>query len=344
MPQVYDLTLPEDFEGGVKSWEAYYGIIISTLMDERLSIIVDIVSAVVTACQKSVGTPFVFSAAPPPAPPAVSPEGAEAAAVSAARTARIQCEARRLNADLSSVDMEGTGSRSSDAGAPQRSDGQPAAADPAAQPAPGAILLPNMLLDPAYNAIFEYILRHSPADDLIECMKWECLSLLADHHKDYNDKAKMQVADDAELASLHENTCCQISHQIACQAHCALHKAFIKKSVSTPEQDAMMHILCTKFMTEVGIGKHYKAVWVGPLFFNNPAVVLYTQIKYYFESVTETSNVNLAAELIAALQTQLDANINEVVQKFEKVINPIAQTYTTVPTFVEHVKASLQYE
>eukprot|EP00961_Rhodomonas_salina_P088446 1189332-Rhodomonas_salina.1 len=101
--------------------------------------------------------------------------------------------------------MEGTGSRSSDAGPPPRSDGQPAAADPAALPAPGVILRPEMLLDPAYNAIFEYILRHSPEGDLIERMKWERLSLLADHRKDYNDKAKMQVADDAELASLHEN-------------------------------------------------------------------------------------------------------------------------------------------
>eukprot|EP00961_Rhodomonas_salina_P062436 838033-Rhodomonas_salina.1 len=65
MPQVYDLTLPEDFDGGVKNWEAYDGVIISTFMDARLSIIVDIASAVVTACQKSlsVGTPFVFLAA-----------------------------------------------------------------------------------------------------------------------------------------------------------------------------------------------------------------------------------------------------------------------------------------
>eukprot|EP00961_Rhodomonas_salina_P119519 1608445-Rhodomonas_salina.1 len=67
-------------------------------MDARLSIIVDIASAVVTACQKSDGTPFVFPAAPPPAPapPAASPEGAEVAAVSAARTALIQREARLL--------------------------------------------------------------------------------------------------------------------------------------------------------------------------------------------------------------------------------------------------------
>eukprot|EP00961_Rhodomonas_salina_P284816 3849058-Rhodomonas_salina.1 len=65
MPQVYDLTLPEDFEGGVKNWEAYDGVIISTLMDVRLSIIVDIVSAVVTALyrrresQRSSGTLFL---------------------------------------------------------------------------------------------------------------------------------------------------------------------------------------------------------------------------------------------------------------------------------------------
>eukprot|EP00961_Rhodomonas_salina_P009479 128423-Rhodomonas_salina.1 len=192
-------------------------------MDARLSIIVDIVSAVVTACQKSVGTPFVFPAEPSPAPPAVSPEGAEVAAVSAARTASIQLKARRLYADLSSVDMEGTGSRSSDAGAPLHSDGQPAAADPAAPPASGAILQPDMLLDLEYNAIFEYILQHSPEGDLIERMKWERLSLLTDHSKDYNDKAKMQVVDEAELASLHENMRCQISRQIARQAHRALH-------------------------------------------------------------------------------------------------------------------------
>eukprot|EP00961_Rhodomonas_salina_P086236 1159099-Rhodomonas_salina.1 len=96
-------------------------------------------------------------------------------------------------------------------------------------------------------------------------------------------------------------------------------------------------------MKEIRLGKHYNADWVGPKFYKHPAIIVLTQIKFYFKNVSEASNVNLAAELTAALQTHTNVNINEVAQRFEKVIDPIAQAYTTVPAFVDYVKASLQY-
>eukprot|EP00961_Rhodomonas_salina_P031737 428077-Rhodomonas_salina.1 len=97
-------------------------------------------------------------------------------------------------------------------------------------------------------------------------------------------------------------------------------------------------------MKEVSVGKHYSPKWICTKFYKHPAIIALSQLKFHFESVTESTNVNLTAELTAALQMHTDVNINEVAQRFEKVIDPIAQSYTMVPAFVDYIKASLQYE
>eukprot|EP00961_Rhodomonas_salina_P044813 601717-Rhodomonas_salina.2 len=207
-----------------------------------------------------------------------------------------------------------------------------------------------MLLDEQYDHIFEYILKSSPTGDLMERMKWDRMSLLADHSKDYNDKTKMQCANATELTSLHINMAGQIARNTASGAFDSFYASFVegKAELRTPEQNAIYGILCTKYMKEVSVGKHYSPEWIGTKYYKHPAIIALSesQLKFHFESVTESTNVNLTAKLTAALQTHTDVNINEVAHQFEKVtvIDPIAQAYTTVPAFVDYIKASLQYE
>eukprot|EP00961_Rhodomonas_salina_P267398 3613016-Rhodomonas_salina.1 len=122
----------------------------------------------------------------------------------------------------------------------------------------------------------------------------------------------------------------QIARTIASQSVKALLGAFVKRGTTTPEQNAMQGIFCTQFMKDVKVGKHFDAKWIGDLVFQNPAVYAYVVIKHHFESLGYVTNTNV--------------NINEVAQRFGKVIDPIAHTYTSEPDFVIYIKASLQYE
>eukprot|EP00961_Rhodomonas_salina_P181010 2443244-Rhodomonas_salina.2 len=136
----------------------------------------------------------------------------------------------------------------------------------------------------------------------------------------------------------------QIVCTIACQRVKALFCAFVKSCTTTPEQNARQGILCTQFMKDVKVGKHFNARWIGDLVFQNQAVYTYVVIKHSFESLGNVVSINLAVELVQSLQTNTNVNINEVAQHFRKVINLIAHAYTSVPDFVNYIKASLQYE
>eukprot|EP00961_Rhodomonas_salina_P240900 3255074-Rhodomonas_salina.1 len=222
-----------------------------------------------------------------------------------------------------------------------------AARSAAISAAPGVVLHPKMLLDELYDHIFEYILESSLTGDLMERMKWDRMSLLADHRKDYNDKTKMQCANATELTSLHINMAGQIASNTASCAIDSFYASFVKgkTELHTPEQNAIYGIPCTKYMKEVRVGKHYSPEWLGTKYYKHQAIIMLSQLKFHFESVTaELTTVNLTAELTAVLQTHTDVNINEVAQRFEKVIDPIAQAYTMVPAFVDYIKASLKYE
>eukprot|EP00961_Rhodomonas_salina_P021990 295877-Rhodomonas_salina.1 len=138
--------------------------------------------------------------------------------------------------------------------------------------------------------------------------------------------------------------CDSVSCTIARQGVKAFTSAFVKLGAISAEQDALQEILCTLYMKEVKIGKHKNAKWLGELVFQNQALYSYVAIKYHFESLADIISVNLASQLVTSLQTNTNVNINEVAQLFEKVIAPIAQAYTSVPDFVNYIKASLQYE
>eukprot|EP00961_Rhodomonas_salina_P066763 896439-Rhodomonas_salina.2 len=164
-------------------------------------------------------------------------------------------------------------------------------------------------------------------------------------HKGYNcdDIHKMQVADQAELDSLQDNMAHQIAHTIACQSVKALYVSFVKKT-TTQEQDYLQGVLCSQYMKAVKVWTHYNSKWLGTLVFQNPAVYVYVAIKHHFESLADIVSVNLGGELAETLLTKTNVNINEVAQHFDKVIDPNAQAYTSVPDFVNYIKASLQYE
>eukprot|EP00961_Rhodomonas_salina_P286109 3865851-Rhodomonas_salina.1 len=136
----------------------------------------------------------------------------------------------------------------------------------------------------------------------------------------------------------------QIARTIARQSVKALLGAFVKRCTTTPEQNAMQGILCTPYMKDVKVGKHFDTKWIGDLVFQNLAVYAYVAIKHHFESLCNVVSLNLAGELVQSLQTNTNVNINEVAQHFGKVIDPIAHAYSSVPDFVNYIKASLQYE
>eukprot|EP00961_Rhodomonas_salina_P042819 575764-Rhodomonas_salina.1 len=135
----------------------------------------------------------------------------------------------------------------------------------------------------------------------------------------------------------------QIACTIARQSVKALYVSFVKKT-TTPEQDYLQGVLCSQYMKEVKVGTHYNSKWLGTLVFQNPAVYTYVAIKHHFESLADIVSVNLAGKLAETLLTKTNVNINKVAQCFDKVIDPIAQAYTSVPDFVNNIKALLQYE
>eukprot|EP00961_Rhodomonas_salina_P118138 1589959-Rhodomonas_salina.1 len=128
----------------------------------------------------------------------------------------------------------------------------------------------------------------------------------------------------------------QIARTIARQSVKALFGAFVKRCTTTPEQNSMQGILCTPFMKDVKFGKHFNAKWIGDLVFQNPAVYAYVAIKHHFKSLGNVFSVNLAGKLVQSLQTNTSVNINEVAQRFGKVIDPIAHAYTFVPDFLQY--------
>eukprot|EP00961_Rhodomonas_salina_P175790 2370155-Rhodomonas_salina.1 len=108
--------------------------------------------------------------------------------------------------------------------------------------------------------------------------KWDRMSMLSYHRKDYNDMTLMQCSTAEELASLQTNVAAQIARTTASCAIDAFVEAFVKDGLRNPEQNAIDGILNTKYMKEIRLGKHYHSDWVGPKFYKHPAIIALTQI------------------------------------------------------------------
>jgi hypothetical protein len=183
--------------------------------------------------------------------------------------------------------------------------------------------------------------------DLTERMEWERQNMLQRFNKSYNDKKALGLPDtaagDAALAKRHGQWIAQIMRTVARQGILALQKAFIREGDHSPSQDVFRSILCTSDMMKVAQGLVFDAKWATEVWLH-PLIQALVALKYHFENLNEVTNVNLATELAEILQLAPNSSIQAIIQRLEKVIDPVAKTYTTVPDLLAYLKASVQYE
>ena len=74
------------------------------------------------------------------------------------------------------------------------------------------------------------------------------------------------------------------------------------------------------------------------------AICLYVQLMYYFENLTEATNVNLVASVLDVMEAAASANVYDIVERFDKAVDPVASQFTHLDDFINYFKASLQYE
>ena len=209
------------------------------------------------------------------------------------------------------------------------------------------LLRPSQLSDKACNPIWESALKLSDFGDLSECMQWERQNMLQLFNKSYNDKKALgfsdDVAGDAALFKRHEQWLGQIMRTIARQGILALQKVFVQEDDNSPSQDVFRSILCTKEMENVASGMLFSNQWATKVW-SHPLVQALVALKFHFENLNEVTNVNLDTELAEILQLSTDSSIQAIIQLLEKVIQPVAKTYTTVEDLLAYLKASIQFE
>lgn len=325
--KAYDLSLGEKFPGGRKNWESFNGIIINKMMDNGLAIFMDIAICLHTYMQWS------LQASQP-----ATPEGAGRSNLSTPGTKtkrRLANEMRRLATDGIEPEV-----RSSESTAESAPSGQRAPEE--RPPTIDHPLLPEHLTDPSYAAHWEFACSKGDIDYLND-LEMESCYLLVDNKKDWNDMKAMQATDDDHLKRRQVSLLAQIFRTIVRQFINAMVTAFIRPGENSPEQDALMAILLSKEKKDVALGKVFDAEWVKKPWLM-PIVRVYVQLLHHFENLKEQSTVNIVQELMEVLKSATTSSVTDIGLKFDKVIDPVARTFTTVDSFIDYFKASLQLE
>lgn len=75
-----------------------------------------------------------------------------------------------------------------------------------------------------------------------------------------------------------------------------------------------------------------------------PGIRLYVSLLQHFENVTEATNVNLVASVLEVMEAKQTANVYDIVEQFDRAVDPVTGTFKTLKEFISYFKASLQYE
>ena len=162
------------------------------------------------------------------------------------------------------------------------------------------------------------------------------------YQKDYNYKNVMGATTDAELKLAQNNMAAQVVRMIDRQIVKALWDSCVKEGKHSRERDAILSMF-TKKLREVMLGKHFHhSHLVEP--WKMPGIQLYVSLLHYFENLTEVMNGNLIASEMEVMEASQTSSVHKIVKQFDKVINPIVQTFKKVSDFTDYFKASLQYE
>jgi hypothetical protein len=162
--------------------------------------------------------------------------------------------------------------------------------------------------------------------------------MLLRYNKNYNDKAVMGVTNKADLERRQKQFMAQIMRTTARQGILALRKMFIEDKNYSPSQDVFRSILCTAEMEKVAQGMLFSETWAEAVW-RHPLIQAMVSLKFHFENLNEVTNVNLATELSDILLLPPTSSIQAIIQRLEKVLDPVAKTYATVPELLSYLTA-----
>ena len=69
-----------------------------------------------------------------------------------------------------------------------------------------------------------------------------------------------------------------------------------------------------------------------------PAVLAYVQLMHYYESLNDNTQVNLITEMSRVMVEAKQAGVYKWCKEFDKVLDSMSKTFTTVTTLVQFLK------
>jgi len=187
------------------------------------------------------------------------------------------------------------------------------------------------------------MLEKSSFGDMMDHQKAVRAGLLAAHNKSYNNKKAMDAASDADLQKTQRSMHGQIQRTINRQMVCSIMASCLDESNKSMEQAALRGIIVTKEFKDVSLGKFFDPQWAWEPW-KMPGVRLYLTLMHHFENLQEVSNVNLVSSVLEVMEASQTVNVYNIIEMFDKAVDPVAQSFTHVEDFIEYFKASLQYE
>ena len=198
-------------------------------------------------------------------------------------------------------------------------------------------LRPSMLTDAAYEAHWRQACAGAMGGDALERFEILKTDILVDYNSKYYDHTVMQVKTEKELEALHDHIVAGVLRTINRQIVTLFHDCCVREKDATKEQDALRSILCTTEMKEVMLGRRCDLLWLLKPWLM-PAVRVYVQLMHYYESLTDSTNVNLMTEMSRVLVDTNKASVYMAREDFDKVLDPLAKNFTSVPTLLQFLK------
>ena len=173
--------------------------------------------------------------------------------------------------------------------------------------------------------------------DILERLEILKTDILVDYNSKYYDKTVMRVKDDKELERHHAHIITDVFRTINRQIVTLFYESCVREKDATKEQDALRSILCTPEMREVMLGRRCDIIWLLKPWLM-PAVRVYVQLMHYYDSLTDATNVNLITEMSRVLVDTNKASVYKAREDFDKVLDPLAKNFTSVPTLLQFLK------
>ena len=69
-----------------------------------------------------------------------------------------------------------------------------------------------------------------------------------------------------------------------------------------------------------------------------PAVCIYVQLMYFYESLTDTTNVNLITEMSRVLVDTKTETVYKAREDFDRVLEPMGRNFTSVNSLLQFLR------